>query len=77
MTGVFQRGGTAISIMDDVACRAIKSGGDSLGRWSWIQIQGKKDRTIIFMSIYLPVRSHEIGSTYMQQQRVIINKGKK
>ena len=76
ITGMFQRGGTAISTMGDLACRVIKTGGDKLGRWSWIQLQGRRERSIICMSLYLPVRSHEVGSTYMQQHRVLTNKGK-
>ena len=74
LTGKYQPGGTAVTITKAIAHKMINKGGDKLGRWPWMKLQGTNNSTVVFISIYVPVTSHQIGSTFMQHVRYYTKK---
>jgi hypothetical protein len=73
----FQRGGTMITSSGPICARVIETGKDkrSLGRWSWIFLQGTKVMTMIIITIYQPVYSTGALSTYQQQKASLLQEG--
>jgi hypothetical protein len=73
----FQRGGTLTVCQGPICARTIASGVDTstLGRWSWIQVRGRHDLSIIVVTVYRPVYSEGPLSTYQQHRSVLLNSG--
>ena len=67
----FIAGGTSTSITSESCYKTNGKGMDKLGRWSWLEIQGKRERKVCFISAYTPVVSETLGSMYKQQWRFI------
>jgi hypothetical protein len=66
-----QYGGTGIMCVNESAHRVTHRGigSSGLGRWSWIQLQGKDGISVRFISAYRPVLSNETGPVYQQHKR--------
>jgi hypothetical protein len=64
-------GGTLMAAINHMTHRVLKSGTDPtrLGRWSWIQFQGKQGMRLRVEMIYRPVESAGVLSTYQQHLR--------
>ena len=61
-------GGTAMCSMEDTVFRICGQGQDgrNLGRWSYIQYEGKNQLITTIVTVYCPVKSKEPGSAYAQ-----------
>ena len=75
-TGHLQRGGTCTIALNQVAHRAKRSGSDAtgLGRWSWIQFEGKHGTFTRVITAYRPCKPSGITSlttTWDQQARYL------
>ena len=57
--GKSQRGGTCTFVVNQATYRTRKSGNDTsgMGRWSWVQVDGKDQHTIRIVTAYRPCRS--------------------
>ncbi len=69
-----QPGGTGIIATREAKNRINSRGVDSsgLGRWSWVQIQGKEGHTTMVLSAYRPCRSTtDMFSTFNQHVRCL------
>ena len=69
----FQYGGTAIFAFDDLAHMIRASGADDrgLGRWSWLQFEGHRNKRVRCISAYNPCRSplNHYSTVYSQHKR--------
>jgi len=78
--GNYQPGGTAVTVVGPHASRMISSGQDNsgMGRWSYIELLGKRNKRIIIASVYC-VRAHttHIGSNTVatQQEQILLQQG--
>ena len=68
----FKPGGTALVIFGSIADRIKDHGYDPLGRWCWVNLQGKDNKEILIINIYQccthPTNAH--GCTAFHQQRI-------
>ena len=66
-----QYGGTGIIAREDIVHRITGTGRDGtvLGRWNWIQVQGRRGQLTRIVSGYRPQHSTELGSAYEQHKR--------
>jgi len=65
-------GGTLVGASGRWASRVAKSGTDELGRWSWMDLRGKKGKTIRVISAYRVSQDHPstAGETISCKQQV-------
>ena len=65
-----QYGGTAILAVNTMANKIHQCGQDStgLGRWSWMQMQGRDNHTTRIVSVYCPIMTKQSGA---QGQRTV------
>ena len=65
-------GGTMVGVSGRWASRMAKSGTDDLGRWSWMDLRGKKGKTIRVISAYRVSQEHpaKAGETTSCKQQV-------
>ena len=72
----FQWGGTAFLAYDSLANMTRASGADEagLGRWSWIQLEGHRNRRVRVISAYNPCRTRttQFATVYSQQKRYFL-----
>ena len=54
-----QYGGTGFAINENFRARKVDHGGNScnLGRWSWVNIEGKDNKCTVFISSYRPCKN--------------------
>ena len=78
-TDNLQFGGTGIIAVGDVVHRITRVGRDTagLGRWTWIQVQGKNSRRTRIVSAYRPIPSKRTGSVFQQHLRYLDRKSDK
>ena len=66
-------GGVSIIVTNKWSSRIKDHGTDYLGRWEWVQLQGKHDQTITCMAMYRPNPGHQsdgkIETVWAQQYR--------
>ena len=62
-------GGTLVGVSGRWASRVAKSGTDALGRWSWMDLRGKKGKTIRVISAYRVSQDYpaKAGGDYVLQ----------
>ena len=69
----FQYGGTALFAYDNMAQMVRASGSDNTGlvRWSFLQMEGHRNRKVRMISAYNPCRTptHHYATVYSQQKR--------
>ena len=65
-------GGTMIGVSGKWACRAESTGSDHMGRWSWVDLRGKKGRMIRVISAYRVSQEQiaQAGETTSRKQQV-------
>jgi exonuclease III len=70
-----QIGGTMLFTVDDTVHRISQSGTDNskLGRWSWIRLQGRQGVSVRIVTIYRPVYSTGVLSTYQQHRQQLLS----
>ena len=72
-------GGTMIGVSGKWACRAESTGSDHMGRWSWVDLRGKKGRMIRVISAYRVSQEQiaQAGETTSckQQVRSLLKRG--
>jgi len=73
----FQRGGVASYIIGSSVSHVIEVHIDQkgLGRWSLTRLRGRNNKFLSIVTAYRPVPSHDPGSSYIQQQTVLIAMG--
>jgi len=49
---IYQRGGTALTVVNHWATRTVAKGQDKMGRWSWLTLLGQAQSKITFISAY-------------------------
>ena len=78
--GTRQFGGTATMLFDHVASTMNGSGYDSsgLGRWSWVQLQGKFGISTTIVTAYCPCKSNLTSpeTVYNQHRRYLMTKNR-
>jgi len=80
-TSPHQRGGTLQAILGDWTSRTVRIGQDTsgLGRWSFIELQGKDDQRYIILSGYRVCENQTIdpgsNNTFNQQYRLLHQQG--
>ena len=77
----YKPGGTGILVLGKIASRLEPNGkgGDSLGRWSFIQLRRKNLPNLVIISVYqvCPKPTNLLGNTaYHQQQRALNSQGR-
>ncbi len=76
-----QRGGTFQALVGPWVSRAVATGHDEsgLGRWSYLELQGKEDKRYIILSGYRVCENQQVdmgsNNTYNQQYRLLHQKG--
>jgi hypothetical protein len=73
----FERGGTLTVCQGNLCARTYAYGTEKtiLGRWSWIKIRGRQGLSIVIATVYRPVKSDGVLSTYQQHQSVLLDLG--
>jgi len=80
-TSPHQRGGTLQAIIGDWTSRMVQIGQDTsgLGRWSYVEMQGKEDHRYIILSGYRVCKNQTIdpgsNNTFNQQYRLLHQQG--
>ena len=70
-TRAFNMGGTMIIVQGALAGRIGTQGADKLGRWSWMELKGDGDKSLILTCAYRVGRSKgTIGGTSISQQEI-------
>ena len=73
-------GGTTTSVLGEQSSRVIQSGTDAtgMGRYSWVTLQGKENRTITMISAYRVCSTKTAGpfTAYSQQAHILSIRGK-
>jgi hypothetical protein len=70
-TRAFNMGGTMIIVQGALAGRIGTQGADQLGRWSWMELKGDGDKSLILTCAYRVGRSKgTIGGTSISQQEI-------
>ena len=75
-----QRGGTCTFVVNQTTYRVHRSGSDptGMGRWSWIQIDGKDNHRTRVLTAYRPCKppsNSSLTTTWDQQERYIRTQG--
>lgn len=69
----FQYGGTAVFAYNMVSHMIYATGSDdtNIGRWSWLLLEGHRDRRVRVISAYNPCRTqlHHFATVYSQRKR--------
>ena len=70
-TGRYLPGGTTTSVVGKHSSCVINSGIDQsgMGRYSWILLQGKADRTVLLISVYRTCQNQNTGPFTVQTQQ--------
>ena len=70
-TSRYQPGSTGVVALDDECTHVVEKGHDhsQMGRWSWLKFRGKQSYTLRVLSVYRPVKSLGLSSTFQQQVR--------
>ena len=78
-TGRYLPGGTTTSVLGEQSSRVIQSGTDNtgMGRYSWVTLQGKENRTITMISAYRVCSTKTPGpfTAYSQQAHIMSIQG--
>jgi hypothetical protein len=78
-TGRYLPGGTTTSVLGEQSSRVIQSGTDNtgMGRYSWVTLQGKENRTITMISAYRVCSTKTPGpfTAYSQQAHIMSLRG--
>ena len=70
-TRSFNMGGNMIIVQGALAGRIGKQGADALGRWSWMELKGSGDKSIILTCAYRVGKSKgTVGGTSIAQQEI-------
>jgi exonuclease III len=71
-----QIGGTMLFSTNDTVSRINDNGTDKskLGRWTWFRLQGRQGITLRIVSVYRPVYSTGVLSTYQQHRQYLLAK---
>jgi hypothetical protein len=73
ITKVLQPGGVGMITTEEVTHRVIATGKDptGLGRWCWMQLQGRNGIRIRLISVYRPCETPGATTTFQQQNRYL------
>jgi len=68
-TRIYQPGGMGVLVVNNLSHCITHSGDDpsGMGRWSWVQLQGREQFTICIVSFYHPCYLTGPSTTYQQQ----------
>ena len=75
-----KRGGIITMTRGNWSGRIINSGSEKMGRWTYVTLQGKKNRKLTIYTIYRACnQKHQEGTCtiYMQQEQELIKAGRK
>ena len=73
ITKTLQPGGVGMIATDELAHRVINTGKDptGLGRWCWMQLQGRNGIKVRLISVYHPCDTPGATTTFQQQHRYL------
>ncbi len=79
---VYKPGGTMSCVIGNGVARVKKTGGDDLGRWSYIKLAGKDDRVITIVTVYqvcnqsTTALNRDKCTAHAQQRSLLIQRNK-
>lgn len=70
-----QYGGSALLVRDETVATIHTKGTDTLGRWSWVAIRGRRGSMTYIVSVYRPCHSLGPTTVYQQQRTAMLRQG--